>query len=508
MATQYGASSKPMRREPPMPLGDTANYFSVSAATPPGATHPSGISLRVKLDNPHPDTSFSSSQLVNGRVLIQSPKSLQIPNLSIRVYFESRTLYWNLEVQDSENKFEKTISGIKNPTVLNYDNVVRHEVHRGVVPASGVTLSWNAQIELEADRDIALPFSFIVPRKMKITEHSNNPYAPRDLCAVERCPPSALRDSRFGSVQWIVEAIMDLAPNPTPKQDSDTLLRQPTAGQVVTRIAFPFVPSPEDITPLRDEPFFGQDPGMDSFGSRRLSEEELESGKKTVMERVRVRGGKWEVYVKGLPIANSNLWSEVYIPVGAMISTDSSKFPIVLFLKHIGAQSSIKSFFRATKPKPVHLRRALVTLLRVTSTRGGKEIRPHVKNTIVRQQEFLFDGQSSSSVAAGFAISHEDAEPVEVDLTLDLQSEAQSGGHSSIPTKLLTPSFRTPNFQHEFLITILLSFVEDEVDRYAARFTVQVVPAASGHGNQLPAFEDVVGGDIPPPTFDESMGSS
>ncbi|CAE6432716.1 unnamed protein product [Rhizoctonia solani] len=472
---------KAMRREPPMPLGDTVDYFSVSAATPPGATHPSGISLRIKLDNPHPDSPFRSSQLVHGRIHIQSPKSVHIPHLSLRVYFESRTLYWSLEVINPENKFSQTMSMIKNPSALSYENVTRHEVHRGVVPGSNLTLSWDAPIEVQADQELVLPFSFIIPRRMNITEWSDNPYAPRDLCPVERCPPSTLRDSRFGSVQWIVEAIMDLAPNPAPQKDPDTLLRQPTDDQVVTRIAFPFVPSLEDVSPLRDEPYFGQDMSKDTFGSRRLSDEELESGKKQVMERVRARGGKWEVYVKGFPVGK-------------------------IFVKHTGMQSSFKSLFRATKPKPVHLRRALVSLLRTTTTRGGKEIRPHTKNTPVRIQEFLFDEQSSSS-APGLAISYEDTDAVQLDLTFDLQSDTPSGNHPSIPAKLCTPSFRTPNFQHEFLLTVSLSFVEDEIERFVGRFPVQFVPAAEGDGNQLPAFEEAVGGDAPP-TFDESVGTS
>ncbi|KAH7338820.1 hypothetical protein B0J17DRAFT_658607 [Rhizoctonia solani] len=497
---------KAMRREPPMPLGDTVDYFSVSAATPPGATHPSGTSLRIKLDNPHPDSPFRSSQLVNGRIHIQSPKSYQIPNLSLRVYFESRTLYWSLELKNSENKFDQTMSMIKNPSALSYENVTRHEVHRGVVPVSNLTLSWNAPVEVQADQELVLPFSFIIPRKMKVTEWSDNPYAPRDLCPVERSPPSTLRDSRFGSVQWVVEAIMDLASNPAPQQDPDTLLRQPTDDQVVTRIAFPFIPSLEDVSPLRGEPFFGQDANKDTFGSRRLSDEELESGKKEVMERVRARGGKWEVHVKGFPVGKSTMWTELYTPAGALVSTDSQKLPILIFIKHTGMQSSFKSLFRATKPKPVHLRRALITLLRTTSTRGGKEIRAHTKNMPVRIQEFLFDEQSTSS-APGLLISFEDTDSVQLDLTFDLQSDIPSGNHASIPAKLYTPSFRTPNFQHEFLLTVSLSFVEDEIERFVGRFPVQFVPAAEEDGNQLPAFEEVVGGDAPP-TFDESVGTS
>ncbi|CAE6396210.1 unnamed protein product [Rhizoctonia solani] len=491
---------KARRREPPMPLGDTVNYFSVSAATPPGATHPSGTSLRVKLDNPDADHPFRSSQLVNGRIHIQSPgKAFRIHNLSLRVYFESRTLYWSLELQSPENKFDQTMSMIKNPSTLDYENVMRHEVHRGVVPPSNVTLSWdNTPIEIQPEHEHVLTFSFIVPRTIRITEWSDHPSAPRDLVHNDRFPPPTLRDSRFGSVQWVVEAIADLAPNPHPNQDPDTMLRLSTEDQVVSRIAFPFVPSAQDVSSLWDEPFFGQDMRKDTFGSRKLSENEVESGKKAVTERVRARGGKWDVYVKGFPAGKNTVWSELYTPAGSVVPIDSPTLPILVYLKHTGAQSSLKSLFRASKPKPAHLRRALVTLLRTSSTRGGKETRPHMKNTPVCQQEFLFDTESSSS-SPGLGISYEDADPVELDLTLDLQSGPN-------PVKLCTPSFRTPNFQHEFLLTVSLLFVEDDIERFVGRFPVQLVPAQDD-GNQLPAFEEAVGGDAPP-TFEESVGRS
>ncbi|CEL54244.1 hypothetical protein RSOLAG1IB_06892 [Rhizoctonia solani AG-1 IB] len=492
--SETSVSHKQARRGPPLPLGDAVDYFSVSAATPPGATHPSGTILRIKLENPHPDAPFRSSQLINGRVLVHSSKALQIPNLSLRVYFESRTLYWNLEPKRQMDNFDQMVSLMTRSQLDTEDDLVsvtRHEVHRGIVPPSNVTLSWGARID------------------MTVTEWSKNPYAPRELCHVERSPPSTLRDSRFGSVQWVVEAIMDLVPDAKVKQDHDTMLRQPTNGQVVTRIAFPFVPSLEDVSLLRSEPFFGQDPGKDLYGSRRLSEEEAESGKKAVMERIREHGGKWEIYAKGFPTGKSNMWSEVCVPAGATIFTSSRTLPIILFLKHGGAQRSLKSLFGTVKPKPVYLRRAVVALLRVTSTRGGKEIKPHVNNVTVRQQEFLFDSQSSSSsTPGGLAILHGDAESAKVDLSLDLLPESQSGNRPSIPASLLTPSFRTPNIQHEFLLTVLLSFVGDETERNPVRFTVQILPAADEDGSQLPRFEEVVGGGVPPPAFSESAGNS
>ncbi|KAJ1302633.1 hypothetical protein OPQ81_002950 [Rhizoctonia solani] len=286
------------RRDPPMPLGDTVDYFSVSAATPPGAIHPSGTSLRIKLDNPRPDSPFRSSQLVNGHVHIQSLQYFQIPNLSLRVYFESRTLYWRMELKGAANEFEQTLATIVSPSAQNYHRVMRHEVHRGVVPPSNVPLPWNTPVEVQANQELVLTFSFIIPRKMRITEYKDNPHTPRDLCPVERC--HLLRFATQGSEVY----------NP------DTLLRQATDDQVVTRIAFPFVPSLEDVSPLRDDVFFGQDLRKDASGSNRLTEEEVESGKNAVVERVKARGGKWEVYVKGFPAGKSKMWSELYTPSG------------------------------------------------------------------------------------------------------------------------------------------------------------------------------------------------
>ncbi|CAE6456308.1 unnamed protein product [Rhizoctonia solani] len=514
MTAQTNSPDNPLRRGPPMPLGDNVDYFCVDAATPPVAAHPSGTFLRIKLDNPHSDAPLRSSQLIRGRVFIHSPISLQIPHLSLRVYFESRTLYWSLEYKKQDIPEELAPGTIMSPiaSISTLDvlaRVMRHEVHRGVVPASNLTISWGSRIDVQANQELVLPFSFIIPKTMSVTEWSGNPNVPRDLCRVKRSPPSTLRDSRFGSVQWVVEAIMDIGANATSKQDPQTLLRQPTDSQVVTRIEFPFVPSLEDVSSLRDEPFFGEDPGKDPFGSQRLSEEDLESGKKVAMERVRMHGEKWEVYVKELPVGKNSVWSEVYTPAGATIHTNSSSLPVILFLKHKGAQPSLKDFFRTAKPKPVHLLRALVTLSRITSTRGGRETEPHINSTVACQQEHLFGSESSSSsTPAGLAIFHEDPKPVELNLALDLRSKTPSGDQPSNLAKFLTPSFRTPNFQHEFLLTILLLFAEDKEEVYSARFTVQVAPASGEIGNQLAAFEEAAGFEAPPPTFDESVGAS
>jgi hypothetical protein len=128
-----------------------------------------------------------------------------------------------------------------------------------------------------------------------------------------------------------------------------------------------------------------------------------------------------------------------------------------LFLKFAGSQSkSISSFFRSSKSKTVCVHRALVCLFRTTSTRGGKEIKPHNTSILLRRSEHHLDEHSlsTSTDKPGLPIpSDEHADALELDLTFDLQSEVEmnlfSGTQAAMPVKHLTPSFRTPNIQHE-----------------------------------------------------------
>ncbi|KAB5590390.1 hypothetical protein CTheo_6156 [Ceratobasidium theobromae] len=527
--TNSGGYRGPMRREPPQPLGTAATYFPISAATPlaPNADpHPSGYSIRVKLDNPHPGSPFRTSELVSGRVHVYAPpgtKTLSAPRLSLRVYFESRTLFWGLEPKQA-GKIGQKLDDIKSSRTQTYENVTKHEVHRGIVPSTNITPSWDTRsaVDVEfqprtgADSDEVVmneanfPFSFVVPREMDVTEWNECDGAPRDLCHVKRCPPPTVRNWGSGSVQWVVEAIMDLVPNARGEED-ETMLRLPTRDQVLTRLVFPVVPCLEDVSELKNVPFFGDDLRAARFGIRRLSETEME-GKKATMERMRARGGTWEGYVKETCTLNKCIvQSELYAPAGARISTSDSELPLVLFLKHTGTQSNaIKSFFRSSKPKAVYLRRVLVSLMRATATRGGKEVKPHTRNTVLRRREIrLADSEesthaSSSASTLGLVIPASEAAPLELDLTLDLQSQIEIDLVSnveqpapSIPARELIPSFRTPNIQYEYLLTVTLWFAEDEMERFAAHFPVQVVPG----GENLPLFGDV--DDTRPPLLSE-----
>ncbi|CAE6475528.1 unnamed protein product [Rhizoctonia solani] len=489
-----------MRAGPPQLLGPGATCFPVSAATPLALTadaHPSGYSIRIRLDNPHPDNPFRTSGLITGQLKIYAKpdvKRLVVPRLSFKVFFESRTLFNGIRPKRSEGLHQK-VQKMKSAAAQDYENLIMHEVHRGVVPSGDVSLSWDPQSQLDVVLEpenehcqVSLPFSFIIPPKMSVTEYNKYGGAPRNLCPVKRCPPSTLRDSSVGSVQWVVEAVMDLVPNAQGEKD-EMMLLQPTDQQVLTRLVFPVMPAPEDVTSLRNEPFFGTDRESQLFGSKLLSETKIDSRKKTLD----ARGGEWEVYVKEIAVFEKyNVWSEVYANAGAQLSTNAPVFPLVLFLKHTGTRaSSLPSFLRSSKPKTIHLVRANMTLRCTTSTRGGKEMIAHVRNTVIRQHELRFD---SDSTTPGIVIPSGDTVPLEIDLTFDVQSQKEmelgSGKQFSVPTRNLIPSFRTPNIEHEYHMMVSLLFEGDKTERIATQFPVQVVP--SNAESQLAPFQDTL----------------
>ncbi|QRV94878.1 hypothetical protein RhiJN_22896 [Ceratobasidium sp. AG-Ba] len=508
-----------LRREPPQPLGSEARYFSVSAATPLALSadpHPSGVSVRVKLDSSsHPGQPFRTSELIQGRVHIYAPSPEIISaaaRLSLRIFFESRTLFWNLELVSATSKAGQQMQKMKAAAAQDFENVMRHEVHRGVVPPNAVDLSWSPSSPLTLDfqsfssnlYEATVPFSFIITKTMSIAEYNKMENAPRELCSVERCPPPTLRDCRDGSIQWITEAVLALQSASSPVQD-DAMLRQSTENEIVTRLVFPVVPALEDLRSLRNEPYFGQNSEIDEFGSRRLSAAEQESAKKATLSRISARGGSWEAHVKNIRHSSGNfIASQVYTTKEGLVPVSAPSMPLIAYLKFEKSSSkSLASFFRPSKPRPVYLQYASVTLLRISSTRGGKEVKPHVTKLPLRRQEHRFDQGSSTSTPGLLLPFEENADALELDLTLDLQSdkEMNTPGSKQVATaaKSFTPSFRTPNIQHEYLVTISFIFSGDEsIERFATRFPVQFVP---GNENELPTFEDIANetNDQPPP---------
>ncbi|KAJ1302635.1 hypothetical protein OPQ81_002952 [Rhizoctonia solani] len=491
----------PMRAGPPQPQVLELHFKCAATPLPLSAdTHQSGHSLRIKLDNPHPENPFRTSELITGQLMIYAKpntKRLVVPRLSLRVYFESRTLFTGLQRKKS-GALNQKIQKVKSTVAQDYENVMKHEVHRGVVPTGNLTLSWDPQSSLGAVLEpgnehsrVSLPFSFTTPRRMTVTEYNDYSGAPRNLCYVPHCPPPTFRDSPVGSVQWVIEAVMYLALRVQEEKD-EMMLLQPTDQRVLMRLVFPVMPAPEDVASLRKEPFFGNNLESELFGSRRLSREEVGMGKKALIATS--KGGNWETYVKEIAVLERyNVQSEVYVNSGSRLSTDAPTFPLILFLKHTSTRAgSFPSFLCSSKPKVLHLIRAKVALRCTTSTRGGKEVKPHVRNVMITQHEIQFDSSSSSS-APGVIVPSGDAAPLEIDLTFDVQSEEMhlaSGKQASVPAKNLTPSFRTPNIEHEHYTTVSLIFEEDKVERIPTQFPVQVVPGSTE--NQPAPFQDTL----------------
>ncbi|QRV94895.1 hypothetical protein RhiJN_22913 [Ceratobasidium sp. AG-Ba] len=501
-------------RGPPQPLGCEARQFPISAATslPLSAdSHSSGISIRAKLNGSGRSTRpFRTGELVGGRVHIYAPSQDSISSvarLSLRVYFESRTLFWSLELASPDSKIGQQLQKIKGTASKKFENVIRHEVHRGLVPHSAVTLSWspNAPLDLSFEPnnsptnntfEAILPFSFVIPRSMTVTEYSRMTNAPRELCPIERCPPPTFRDCRDGSVQWVTEAILTLQPGSPPVND-DTMLRQSTDSEIVTRLVFPVLPALEDVGVLRNRPYFGDDPITKLHGCRLLSQEEQDQGgKSSTLNRVRERGGHWEAYARKLGYSSSRfIASEIYINAGARVSTSAPNIRLFAYLKvEVTNTKPMASFFRSPKSRVISVQRAVVSLYRVSSTRGGKEIRPHISELLLRQHEHRFESTESSSTSTGLLVpSGDNVDPIELDLTIDLQDETEirdkGGEQIAAAARNYIPSFRTPNIQHEYLLTISFWFSGDEFENTAARIPIQFVP---GDEDELPTFADAL----------------
>jgi hypothetical protein len=234
--------------------------------------HESGVRLRIKLSTPHPNIPFRSGELVNGNVIISQwpdgPETAKIQSLGLKVYFESRTLFWHFAPVQPKTDFSRAKRKITPSNVQEFENTIAHEVHAGFVPNENVEVSWEGMtLRLDgSDENTMLPFSFTVPPRMRVTKWNEYRNAPRDLCHVERSPPPSFPDSSVASVQWIVEAVLHLEGSEKVEVD-ERMFKLPNPSTIVTRLVFPFLPADHDAQDLSLVPFYGKDLRIDSFGA-------------------------------------------------------------------------------------------------------------------------------------------------------------------------------------------------------------------------------------------------
>ncbi|KDN46522.1 hypothetical protein RSAG8_04175, partial [Rhizoctonia solani AG-8 WAC10335] len=370
------------------------------------------------------------------------------------------------------------------------EKILRHEVHRGVVPLSTITTSWPIDnsitipfTEILLGRPhAALGFSFTIPRKMVITETNNFDGAPRGLCSFERCPPPSFRESE-GSVEWVAEAIMTLAGGGFPRID-ERMLHVSTSNVAITRLVFPVLPVGLDVGALRDEPFFGDDLGVDLLGSlSRAVRSDYAFTEGTELSNL--AKFHWDCYSRVLNLSHGHLVeSQVYIPSGAIISQDSASFTMRLSLKLRDTPSRNQLFGKFRKSRPVVAKRLRIRLQRSLSTRGGQEIKPRIsipRISIVLAREFHLDldGPESRAESRGALPSESGVDLLNITVPFDLQTDGRFSKETTqpmMPVSALVPSFRTPNIQLEYILTISAFFVGDSREYEAARFPLQIKP--------------------------------
>lgn len=487
-------------RATPLKPGVTSTsdkFVPFTAATPIALdddVHESGLCLRVKLRNPAPSHPFRTGQLIDGDVHIfgrpelsgakpsLSP-ALDISRLSIRIYYESRTTFWQLCPTHADREG-------KTPIIQRIEKVLRHEVHRGVVPPPLSTSSWPMDKPftipftetLLGRPHAALPFSFTLPRKMNVTETNNY----NGLCSFERCPPPSFCSESDASVEWVVEAIMTLAgaSGESPRID-ERMTCVSTNGVVVSRLVFPVLPARLDVGSLRDEPFFGEDLAAGLLGAR------LQSDQPNFAPGVKLPNlteTTWERYTKVLNVSYGySVESELSVPAGAMIPRDATVFTMRLALKLLNTPSRAHLLGLFRKNKPIIPRRTRFSLHRSIYARGG-EIKPRTASVLVRQYDMDLGLDSprtpNSAELRDGALTNEGPDLALPNITLpfDLQTDGMDSKDTTrpvVPLMALTPSFRTPNMQLEYVLSVSLFFVGDTQEYPVARFPLQITPESA-----------------------------
>ncbi|KAF8752053.1 hypothetical protein RHS01_07797 [Rhizoctonia solani] len=494
-------------RAAPFKLGPTARTpigltrsFPVTAATPvvlDKDVHESGLCIRIKIRNPHPEQPFRTGESVEGHVHIfgqsdmpgskpNSSPELVLHRLSLRVYFESRTTFWQLTPTNPDRQR-------KSPIIQRVEKILRHEVHRGRCAPDNIATSWSTDKPvmipftetLLGRPHAALGFSFIIPQKTVITETNNLDGAPRGLCSYERCPPPSFREPE-GSIEWVVEAIMTLASGELSRID-ERMLHVSTSNVAITRLVFPVLPEGSDMGLLRNEPFFGEDLGVDVLGTVPRTAQ----GDDTAIELSNLTKLSWDCYSNLLKLNHGySVESQVCVPSGAVVHQNDAFFTIRISLMLRDTPTRNQLFGKLRKIRPIIAKRLRIRLQRSISTRGGQEIKPHTSVILVRECHLDLDGPECP-VEPKSTFTNKDADLLNVAVPFDLQTDGRYLRETAgpmIPVSALIPSFRTPNIQLEYILTISISFNGDSSEYGVARLLLQIMP---GSATSIGGFRDI-----------------
>ncbi|KAK4693416.1 hypothetical protein P7C70_g8928, partial [Phenoliferia sp. Uapishka_3] len=284
-------------------------------------------------------------------------------------------------------------------------------------------------------------------------------------------------------------------------------------------------------------PGFGKDPRDEALGGTWVGLARELKGK--MVER---DGGreKWLCFEKRTPLRTAfgrlNGWirCEVAAPSPLLISRHAASLPLLLHLSY----SINPSFKTLPKLKPIYLDKIVATLSAKTLTRGGPEEAPRFSIEEIRRVEIkLWDTTmepnelrlikstaKSTPGAVDAGKVHMRLVPTEVGhdvkVGFDLQStELGALGKINKALKDSIVSFRTPNLEMEYILSVTIQPVGQE-SFYCLRTPIQILagdhdevapftthllgtPAHVAPTDSLPLLSNSMAGDEEPPDYHE-----
>lgn len=245
--------SLPLRSLAERPIAEDGNAstFPYSAALFEKA-HSSGLEVRIELDPPSNwQGHYCTTETLSGRVTVIRKASSAFPadsavvcwirSLALRLYCESRTTFWMiLDDQEVERRKMEMQENLPPPTDLG--EAVQRTMSRGSRATKGgtkkgkqgekETVRWSLEPEWaratfgevslvsngafqvagaeERDDRFNLPFQVVLPSELSFDEWNHFSHADRSHHRTLRPSPPSCRDSADASVEWVVEAILDL----------------------------------------------------------------------------------------------------------------------------------------------------------------------------------------------------------------------------------------------------------------------------------------------------------
>lgn len=407
---------------------------------------------------------------------------------------------------------------------------------------SGV-VEWTVEVLVRFPEELAPednPLATSTPNLSTIRSTASDAPSERLPDFNDSTPSTAASLSQFGLLSstptlLVHRVLFPFEPADQHAQDLYSSWRPDVSGAWAAAVArYNHIPLDEiaDLTPVPPGsivPSFGRDVRDEALGGSNIGPTRVMKGKLVELEGGRL---KWSSYEKRMPVKNvfgrTVGWTrtETSLPLPAMITRHARTLELLLHVSF-----DIPGAREAAKVKPVFFHSVLITLSRRTITRGGREDRPHFLIEELRREEVALANDAGTG-----PLRLAPREGRDLRIRFDLQSTGavlvNNLPREQVPVRDLGLSFRTPNLEHEYVLSATLSPVSgpsfylfrcpvqilagdyDEVPVFeeASRYALHIIP--QDH-DEVPSFEEVglrapaavvasapVGGGEPPAYFD------